>query len=566
MKIIKKYLAIALIALFMPFLNGCDKDTIIDNLLDIIAQIVSQTGWLAEDEQMDNIPEDITPFDDGENEGGNVASVVDLSSKFPPIGDQGQYGTCVAWSTAYNLKTALNGIEKGWTANQLTDKNNQTSPADLWMALSSSDRGAGCNGTNFEPALDAMIAKDIASLGTVPYTSINCNSSSTGKGNGNKLANYRKIASETQGQTVDNFKGYLNSGRPISIGAKLGDRFMSWNSASVITSDTYNNPGMQHAYHAMVLVGYDDSKSAFRVRNSWGASWGDNGSIWVGYDFFCKSFCFAAFVAQNVNSVSASGGSIGSGSLSSGTDLLAYDATDEVLTADDDDRDEDTPSDYNRKFSYSVYNSGTTNVTPAMDWTVTYMLYNSKNAKQYNIIYEDYYTDKYGAGDGKIPNVNFLSGGSWYNNYPVAPGKKAGEEEYGDEGFVITYKMPNNINGLYYLVVMADSYDKIKEGNEDNNFYFISAADGKPLNFVNGEIKNMPAAKSRSAVKRPAPEKFSNTETQTLVKPGNLNTYTPTELKAMLLHDKKTGKLQSKIKAYRAVGVQNAIKKARKQG
>jgi hypothetical protein len=75
----------------------------------------------------------------------------------------------------------------------------------------------------------------------------------------------------------------------------------------------------------------------------------------------------------------------------------------------------------------------------------------------------------------------------------------------------------------------------------------------------------MPASKSRSALKRPAPEKFSNTETQTLVKPGNLNTYTPDELKTMLLHDKKTGKLQSKIRAHRAVGVQNVVKKAKKQ-
>jgi hypothetical protein len=323
---------------------------------------------------------------------------------------------------------------------------------------------------------------------------------------------------------------------------------------------------MQHAYHAMVLVGYNDSKNAFRVRNSWGSSWGDNGSIWVDYQFFCKSFCFAAFVAQNVNSVSASGGTIGAGSLSSGIDLLAYDATDEILTANDEDRDTDTPSDHNRKFVYSVYNSGTTNITPDKDWTVTYMLYNAKDANEYNIIFEDYYSDDYGAGDDWVEDSKFLSGGGWYNNYAVASGKKAGEAEYGEAGFVITYKMPTNINGEYYLVVMADSYDKIKEVNEDNNYYFISAANGKPLKFVNGQITNMPAASSisRSAVKRPAPEKFSNTETQTLVKEGNLNTYTPAELKTMLLHDKETGKLQSKIKAYRAVGKQNAVKKARK--
>ncbi|MDR3094387.1 MAG: C1 family peptidase, partial [Bacteroidales bacterium] len=457
MKTIKQYFTIALIALFVPLFSGCDKSEIIDEIIDILAQVFP-TGWLQEEEDMDNIPEDITPFDD--KDASSEEKVVDLSSKFPPIGDQGQYGTCVAWSTAYNLKTALNGIEKGWTASQLADKNNQTSPADLWMALSSSDRGSNCNGTNFEPALDAMIAKDIASLGAVAYTSINCSGSSSGKGSGNKLANYRKIASETQGLTVDNFRGYLQSGRPISIGARLGDRFMGWNSASVINSDTYNNPGMQHAYHAMVLVGYDDNKSAFRVRNSWGSSWGDNGSIWVEYDFFCKSFCFAAFVAQNVNSVSASSSDGTISSVSKGDDLLAYYAEDYELKDD---------PDYNREFYYEVYNAGTNDITPDKDWTVTYMLYNAKDAKKYDIIYEDYYSDKYGTDRIKwLSRPNFLSGGSYYNNYAVEKGTLAGYTIYGEEGFVITYKMPNTISGQYYLVVMADSYEKIKEVNEDN--------------------------------------------------------------------------------------------------
>jgi len=104
-------------------------------------------------------------------------------------------------------------------------------------------------------------------------------------------------------------------------------------------------------------------------------------------------------------------------------------------------------------------------------------------------------------------------------------------------------------------VVMADAYDVIEEVNEDNNFYFITAENGKPLEFKDGKILNMTkSAQSISRLsrtdKRPAP--YSNTETQTVVKPGNLNAYTPTELKTMLLHDKKTGKMDAKIKALRA--------------
>lgn len=36
--------------------------------------------------------------------------------------------------------------------------------------------------------------------------------------------------------------------------------------------------------HAVVIVGWDDAKGAWRVRNSWGTGWGENGSAWVKYN------------------------------------------------------------------------------------------------------------------------------------------------------------------------------------------------------------------------------------------------------------------------------------------
>lgn len=37
--------------------------------------------------------------------------------------------------------------------------------------------------------------------------------------------------------------------------------------------------------HAVALIGYDDNRQAFEVRNSWGASWGDAGHFWMPYAF-----------------------------------------------------------------------------------------------------------------------------------------------------------------------------------------------------------------------------------------------------------------------------------------
>lgn len=36
----------------------------------------------------------------------------------------------------------------------------------------------------------------------------------------------------------------------------------------------------------MVVVGYSDSYNAFKVVNSWGESWGDNGFVWIDYKAF----------------------------------------------------------------------------------------------------------------------------------------------------------------------------------------------------------------------------------------------------------------------------------------
>jgi len=363
---------ISFFVLSAVFLSSCGNHVFDDlnHLLEcsdiecILNEIISKTGWLADNENLDSIPVVV----DGDTT--NLPTHKDLENIFPPIGDQGQYGTCVAWATGYNLKTSLNAIDKNWNEADLRKSENQTSPKDLWFTLNQNDRGANCGGTNFEPALDALISKGAASLSSVPYSNMgNCSGTSSGNAS-NKLSNYRKIGANTtlaggntnEGMTKGNFKGYLAQGRPILFGAKLGDRFMRWNSASVISSDTYNNPGMQHAYHAMILVGYDDSKKAFRVRNSWGNDWGDKGSIWVDYDFFLKNFCFTAFVAQN------------SGSSNRAKPSLSNDL--QITSAEDFVPNKNSPRE--RVFSYHKLNSG----------KVTYMYYNAFNANENEIIYE----------------------------------------------------------------------------------------------------------------------------------------------------------------------------------
>lgn len=40
--------------------------------------------------------------------------------------------------------------------------------------------------------------------------------------------------------------------------------------------------------HAIFICGYDDDQAAFRIKNSWGTSWGDKGFAWLPYDYRVK--------------------------------------------------------------------------------------------------------------------------------------------------------------------------------------------------------------------------------------------------------------------------------------
>ena len=70
--------------------------------------------------------------------------------------------------------------------------------------------------------------------------------------------------------------GGFKSGKVKESFRKTSDGRLVWNKVF----------GNQKSGHAMLLCGYDDNIRAFKVLNSWGESWGNNGFIWIDYDLF----------------------------------------------------------------------------------------------------------------------------------------------------------------------------------------------------------------------------------------------------------------------------------------
>ncbi|MBN2681941.1 MAG: C1 family peptidase [Bacteroidales bacterium] len=581
MKKISLLAAASLFFLFATVLtfSACDEEELSpDGALNYLL------GWIgAEDENLDELEQDINL--DETIDDGSLPSSVDLSAKFPPIGNQGQYGTCVAWSLGYNLRTFLHGVDNGLSSSQLATSSNQFSPKDLFWAISNANKGEDCNGTGFESAFDIMVSRGVATLSKVPYTGLgDCSSSPesewTGEANSYKIENYRKISYTN----INEIKDYLNDGRAVAIGAKLGDNFMSWNSSNIISSDTYLDPGMQHAYHAMALCGYDDNKGpngAFRVVNSWGTNWGDNGYIWVDYNFFVNEFCFCAFVAKSLNSNYST-----PGSSSSTYDLVGWALADEYDSYDYG----SGPSLLNRKCSYNVYNVGQSAITASNKWNIVYLYYNAYDANDYGIVLYDYYTNEYGSygQDGNLADVTgatlYGASGNWWNYIDVPAGWSVADALYDPSGsdpgnyFQFTYSMPTSIpdpsnpgsnkafTGSYYLVMIADGFDAIAEHDEANNYLYFAQENGDPFQIINGVIQDGAVAKKKIANFSKKPSLYADSPFPTVRTESNVNSYSTAEITQMLIKHKESGRLQAKVDAFLAAnpGKGNRVKVGRK--
>jgi len=481
---------------------------------------------------------------------------VDLTDYFPPIGDQGEYGTCVAWACGYNLRSFIDAKQGEYT--NYTDESKIYSPKDLFLSIA--DRGEDCNGAFFESALDVEVSRGVATIATVPYTDLgDCSgeveASWTTNANNHKIENYREIDID-----VVTIKTYLANGRAVVFGAALGDEFMDSNSDAVLDAQTYGYTG-QHAYHAMILAGYDNSKGAngaFRVVNSWGTSWGDNGYIWIDQNFFVsEEFCFGAYVATGNQSDPDEDNDNEVDDPTSGMDLMAWELYDV-------DYEHNTDPDANdprwRKAVYNVYNTGEEDINATEDWSIIYLLYNAYNGDDYQVVLFDYYSDDEGSlgENGELTSYpDVTAQGLWWNHVNVPSTWSCAKAVYlsdpnpdpnwnPDNPFNWPYQVPL-VTGDYYLVIIADGFNQFAEYDEDNNFSYYAYENGDPLHIVDGVIENPPGVPTKAMmVKNGVPSKGQASDFPTVKTTTNVNAYSTREIQTMIKHHLQTGELQQK--------------------
>jgi hypothetical protein len=361
---------------------------------------------------------------------------IDLSSNFPPAGNQGNQNSCVAWATAYALKSYQERMEENWelVSGEQLNYNHIFSPAFIYNQI---NEGVD-EGSDPAEALNLIIQKGAATWATMPYDPTDHRTQPSSQA-------FREAAQfkGTKKYTADGIQGVkkaLANRQPVIGGIfvynslyRLKGSNSVYNSADV-ACDPSNACG-----HAVTIVGYDDDKygGALKILNSWGPQWGDNGYFWLPYDFARRTTPWGALL-------------------------------DTAIYLDDADNDitvplpTPQPTPQNNLANLQVENwSARYNASPNGDGELRYSVKNT------------------GAGRAVAgADVNLMlseddqiSSNDTYVVYETIPfDLDSGETAYRDESNEIAFNFPSDLaSGVYYMAVWVNGLNAVEETDYDDN-------------------------------------------------------------------------------------------------
>ncbi|MDF2193695.1 C1 family peptidase [Paraflavitalea sp. CAU 1676] len=209
-----------------------------------------------------------------------------LQKYAPAVGNQGEQGSCVAWSSAYGARTILESARSGESGNAL-----RFSPAFLYNQIGLQ----GCQGSYIIRAMEFMTKQGSVAYDKFPYTDQDCTTPPSTQliheAGQFKMRGFNRLSQGDRTDVIDlrAIRENLAQGAPVVIGMMVGPSFMQpMQGQDLWEPEPGDQQQMGFGGHAMCVVGYDDKRygGAFLIMNSWGPEWGNNGFAWVRYRDF----------------------------------------------------------------------------------------------------------------------------------------------------------------------------------------------------------------------------------------------------------------------------------------
>lgn len=222
----------------------------------------------------------------------SLPSSVDNSTSvyFPSIGNQGQLNSCAGWATTY--------YQYSYEVNKMlgvsTTSNNVYSPSWTYNYIN----GGLNNPTTLSSAYEILKNHGAMKLADYTHPTLLSSYSFEWSSNTQKMVDALRYRVNryyvycSSSYDLYNVKNQLSNGK---VGV-IWTNSSGWTTTNTTTGDSIIIKGssLGSGGHFMTVVGYDDNVTAtyngatfvgaFKLANSWGTSFGNDGYVWVAYD------------------------------------------------------------------------------------------------------------------------------------------------------------------------------------------------------------------------------------------------------------------------------------------